>query len=60
MLSAKFLDLLHEVACLMERCKAAYGGVMIILVGDVVQLAPLPEFHEISSPDGQLGLYILP
>ena len=52
MLSANFLDLLHEVACLMKKCETAFGGVMIILVGDVAQMAPVPEFHEVSSPEG--------
>lgn len=52
MLSANFLDLLHEVACLMKKCKAAFGGVVIILVGDLAQLAPVPEFHEVFSPEG--------
>ena len=49
MLSANFLDLLHEVVCLMKKRKAAFGTVMIISVGDVAQLTPLPEFHEVSS-----------
>ena len=52
MLSANFLDLLHEVACLMKKCKAAFGGVLIVLVGDVAQTAPVPDFHEVPSPEG--------
>ena len=52
MLSANFLDLPHEVACLMKKCKAAFGGVMIILVGDVAHLPPVAEFHEAPSSEG--------
>ena len=52
MLSASFLDLLHEVACMMKKCKAAFGGVAIILVGDLAQLAPVPELHEVVGPEG--------
>ena len=40
MLSASFLDLLHEVACLMKRSRAAFGGVQIVLVGESCTAGP--------------------
>ena len=48
MLSAKFLDLLHEVACMMKKLQSCIRWcVQLYLVGDLAQLAPVPELHEV-------------
>lgn len=45
MLSADFVDLLDEVARSMKKVNAPFGGVMVILVGDLAQLAPVGDFQ---------------
>ena len=52
MLSADFLDLLDEVARIMKGNKDAFGGVLIILVGDLAQLAPAPDFQANKNSEG--------
>ena len=52
MLSADFLDLLDEVARIMKKSKAAFGVVVILLVGDLAQLAPVPDFQVNSDLEG--------
>ena len=52
MLSADFLDLLDEVARIMKKAKDAFGGVLIVLVGDLAQLAPVPDFQANNDPEG--------
>ena len=45
MLSADFLDLLDGVARIMKKEKGPFGGVYILTVGDLAQLAPVPDFQ---------------
>ena len=45
MLSADFVDLLDEVARSMKNVNAPFGGVMVMLVGDLAQLAPVGNFQ---------------
>lgn len=53
MLSAEFMDLLDEVACIMKkRSKSAFGGVLIFLVVDLAQLAPVPDLKADDDPEG--------
>ena len=52
MLSADFLDLLDAVARLMKKVEQAFGGVLVILVGDLAQLAPVPDFQATGSLEG--------
>ena len=52
MLSADFLDLLHEVACIMKKKKDAFGGVLILLVGDLAQLHPVPDLKAVPGSKG--------
>ena len=45
MLSAAFLDLLDAVARRLKWCNKPFGRVRIILVGDLAQLAPVPDLQ---------------
>lgn len=45
MLSADFVDLLDEIARSMKNLNVPFGGVMVMLVGDLAQLAPLGDFQ---------------
>ncbi len=50
MLSADFVDLLDEVARSMKKVNAPFGGVMVMLVGDLAQLAPVGDFQANPNP----------
>ena len=52
MLSANFLDLLDEVTRMIKLNKYAFGGVLIIFVGDFAQFAPVPVFQANTNPEG--------
>ena len=44
MLSASFLEMLDKVARMMKGSSVPFGGIRIMLVGDVAQLPPVGEF----------------
>ena len=50
LLSASFLELLDEVGRQFRDSQAAFDGIRVILVGDVAQLAPVPEWHTCTDP----------
>ena len=55
MLGADFMDLLDEVGRIMKKSKAAFGGVVVLLVDDLAQLAPVPDSRRTSirrDPNG--------
>ncbi len=49
MMSDGFLTLLDQVAKAAKQNDRPFGGVQIILVGDLAQLAPVPDYHR--NPD---------
>ncbi len=44
MMSAELFEKLAEVAKIMRRCSAPFGGLQLLLVGDFYQLPPVMEF----------------
>ncbi|KAL0042392.1 hypothetical protein WJX77_011014 [Trebouxia sp. C0004] len=53
MLSASFFELLEEVACRTKGSSLPFGGVRLMLVGDVAQLLPVGDFTVELGDDGE-------
>ena len=52
LMSAAFLDMLDEVAKILKGNNTPFGGVRVILVGDMAQLPPIPQLEPLQK-DGK-------
>lgn len=53
MLSRKMFDVLDQVGRVVRKCALPFGGIQVVLLGDMYQLAPIPDSSSPDDPSGQ-------
>jgi ATP-dependent DNA helicase PIF1 len=53
MLSRKMFDALDQIGCLVRRNARPFGGIQVVFLGDMYQLAPIPDGSGGDDPSGQ-------